>query len=57
LVTVEKPKNIGSVKALVGACGAHLVTDELVSYEPIGREFAGHTTVNHSADEYGRLGR
>jgi hypothetical protein len=31
------------------------VTDELASYEPIGREFAGHTTVNHSADEYVRL--
>lgn len=35
---------------------SHLVTDELRSYEPIGREFAGHTTVNHSADEYVRLG-
>ena len=35
---------------------SHLVTDELASYEPIGREFAGHTTVNHSADEYVRLG-
>jgi hypothetical protein len=32
------------------------VTDELRSYEPIGREFAGHTTVNHSANEYVRLG-
>ena len=35
---------------------SHLMTDELRSYEPIGREFAGHTTVNHSADEYVRLG-
>jgi transposase-like protein len=35
---------------------SHLMTDELHSYEPIGREFAGHTTVNHSADEYVRLG-
>ena len=35
---------------------SHLVTDELLSYVPIGREFAGHTTVNHSADEYVRLG-
>jgi transposase-like protein len=35
---------------------SHLVTDELLSYESIGREFAGHTTVNHSADEYVRLG-
>ena len=35
---------------------SHFVTDELASYEPIGREFAGHTTVNHSANEYVRLG-
>jgi transposase-like protein len=34
---------------------SHLMTDELISYEPIGREFAGHTTVNHSADEYVRM--
>ena len=35
---------------------SHLVTDELTSYAPIGREFAGHTTVNHSDNEYVRLG-
>ncbi len=35
---------------------SHLMTDELLSYGPIGEEFAGHTTVNHSADEYVRLG-
>lgn len=35
---------------------SHLMTDELASYAPIGREFAGHGTVNHSADEYARLG-
>ena len=34
----------------------HLMTDEWVSYEPIGRDFNGHTTVNHSANEYVRLG-
>jgi transposase-like protein len=38
------------------AADSHLMTDELVSYSAIGREFAGHTTVNHSADEYVRLG-
>jgi transposase-like protein len=32
-----------------------LATDELASYEPIGKEFSGHGTVNHSA-EYVRLG-
>jgi hypothetical protein len=35
---------------------SHLVTDELRFYEPIGREFVGHTTVNHSDNEYVRLG-
>lgn len=35
---------------------SHLATDELHSYDPIGRQFAGHTTVNHSANEYVRLG-
>ncbi len=35
---------------------SHLVTDELLSYRPVGRQFAGHTKVNHSADEYVRLG-
>ncbi len=35
---------------------SHLATDELLSYGSIGKEFAGHTTVNHSADEYVRLG-
>ncbi len=32
------------------------MTDELASYESVGREFAGHGTVNHSANEYARLG-
>ncbi len=35
---------------------SYLATDEHVSYESIGKEFAGHGTVNHSADEYVRLG-
>jgi len=35
---------------------SHFVTDELASYERVGREFAGHTTVNHSTNEYVRLG-
>lgn len=34
---------------------SHLMTDELLSYIGIGKQFAGHTTVNHSADEYVRL--
>jgi transposase-like protein len=31
---------------------AHLMTDESPVYERVGREFAGHSTVNHSAKEY-----
>jgi transposase-like protein len=39
-------------------CKSHLMTDELRSYGPIGKkDFEGrHTTVNHSANEYVRLG-
>jgi transposase-like protein len=33
-----------------------LMTDEAAVYEKIGPEFAGHGTVNHSKDEYARLG-
>jgi hypothetical protein len=35
---------------------SYLATDELASYEKIGKEFSGHGSVNHSADEYVRLG-
>jgi transposase-like protein len=35
---------------------SYLSTDEHVSYESIGKEFSGHGAVNHSADEYVRLG-
>ena len=35
---------------------SHLMTDELATYEKVGKEFANHGTVNHSADEYVRLG-
>lgn len=35
---------------------SHLMTDELGSYIKVGKEFAGHSTVNHSANEYARLG-
>lgn len=35
---------------------SHLMTDQYVSYTVLGDEFAGHTTVDHSANEYVRLG-
>jgi transposase-like protein len=34
---------------------SHLMTDELASYEKVGKEFANHDTVTHSANEYVRL--
>lgn len=33
---------------------SHIMTDESPIYPKIGREFAGHGTVNHSAEEYVR---
>jgi transposase-like protein len=33
---------------------SHLMTDESNVYTALGREFAGHSTVNHSANEYVR---
>jgi transposase-like protein len=35
---------------------SHLMTDESLVYPRVGREFAGHSAVNHSAKEYARLG-
>ena len=35
---------------------SYLMTDEALVYEQLGKEFAGHGTVNHSADEYVRTG-
>ena len=35
---------------------SYLMTDEALVYTKIGDEFSGHGTVNHSADEYVRLG-
>ena len=35
---------------------SHLMTDELASYEKVGKEFANHDTVNHSANEFSKLG-
>ena len=35
---------------------SYLMTDESKVYPKIGSEFAGHGTVNHSAEEYVRMG-
>lgn len=64
---VERDGNVRSfhVKAVNGetlrkilteqiAADAHLMTDELRLYKPIGKEFASHQSVKHSAKEYVR---
>ncbi len=33
----------------------HLMTDDATVYPPLARDFAGHSSVNHSAEEYVRL--
>ncbi len=35
---------------------AHLMTDDSAVYGPIGKDFASHATVNHSAGEYVKTG-
>jgi transposase-like protein len=35
---------------------SHLMTDELTSYVGVGKEVENHSSVNHSGDEYVRLG-
>jgi len=35
-------------------CASYLMTDESTVYPTLGKEFAGHGTVNHSANEYAR---
>ncbi|HEY4846729.1 MAG TPA: IS1595 family transposase [Methylocella sp.] len=51
-----KAKTLRETIVKVASRKSYLATDELASYEKIGEEFSGHGAVNHSADEYVRLG-
>jgi transposase-like protein len=51
-----RAKTLRETIVRVASRKSHLMTDELASYDKLGKEFAGHTSVNHSADEYVRLG-
>jgi transposase-like protein len=51
-----KAKTLRETIVKVASRKSYLATDELASYEKIGREFSGHGAVNHSADEFARLG-
>lgn len=49
-------KTVGKHLALNVERRSHLMTDDSMVYVTAGRRFAGHSSVNHSADEYVRLG-
>lgn len=51
-----KAKTLRETIVKVASRQSYLATDESPSYEKLGREFANHGTVNHSANEYARLG-
>jgi transposase-like protein len=51
-----KAKTLRETIVKVASRKSYIATDELASYEKIGKEFSGHGAVNHSADEYVRLG-
>ncbi|HUB63488.1 MAG TPA: IS1595 family transposase [Methylocella sp.] len=51
-----KAKTLRETIVKVASRKSHLMTDELASYSGIGNEFANHSTVNHSANEFARLG-
>ena len=55
-VTNVKAKTLREKIVTTVSRDSHLMTDELASYEKVGKEFANHDTVNHSANEYTRLG-
>ena len=45
-------RTVRSVLAKQVDAGAHLTTDDSLVYYYVGRDYAKHTSVNHSADEY-----
>jgi transposase-like protein len=49
-------KTLRPIIVKVASRKSHLMSDESSVYPKVGNEFAGHSTVNHSADEYVRLG-
>jgi transposase-like protein len=49
-------KNLRPIIVKHASRKSHLMTDDAAVYPSIGDEFAGHSSVNHSAEEYVRLG-
>jgi transposase-like protein len=55
-ITNVTAKTLRETMVKVADRKSHLMTDELASYTKVGKEFAGHSRVNHSANEYAKLG-
>ncbi len=49
-------KTLRETAVKIASRKSYLMTDENPAYTKLGKEFSGHGTVNHSADEYVRLG-
>jgi transposase-like protein len=55
-IAIVKAKTLREKIVTTVSRKSHLMTDELASYEKVGKEFANHGTVNHSANEFTKLG-
>jgi transposase-like protein len=49
-------KTLRETAVKIASRKSYLMTDENAAYTKLGKEFDGHATVNHSANEYARLG-
>jgi transposase-like protein len=49
-------KTLRETAVKIASRKSYLMTDENTAYTKLGKEFDGHGTVNHSANEYARLG-
>src|ERR1700737_1869945 len=49
-------KTLRETAVKIASRKSYLMTDENLAYTKLGKEFDGHGTVNHSANEYARLG-
>ena len=49
-------KTLRETAVKIASRKSYLMTDENAAYTKLGKEYDGHATVNHSANEYARLG-
>lgn len=49
-------KNLRDMLVTKASRKSYLMSDDSRVYDSVGKEFSGHASVNHSADEYARLG-